>query len=227
MEIDSRAATSKGRVLEARHVVLMAAGSLVAGLVFGYFLRGIWMPTPPPPVVAAKVAAPDPHAMMGAGHMPTLDQMKQMGDAKAAPLLEKLKTDPNNSTLLFQVASIYQATHQFKQAADYFSRTIQADPKNVAAHTELASCLYRAGDVDGAIAQLNQALSVNASDANSLFNLGVIKLEGKGDSKGALAAWQQLLKTNPKLSPERKAIVQQMMAKARGANPRATQGGQQ
>jgi cytochrome c-type biogenesis protein CcmH/NrfG len=40
----------------------------------------------------------------------------------------------------------------------------------------------------------------------------MIKWQGKQDSKGALAAWQQLLKSNPQLSPDRKATVQKMMA---------------
>ena len=36
------------------------------------------------------------------GHTPSLEEMKQMADKKAAPLLEKLKSDPNNSDLLIQ-----------------------------------------------------------------------------------------------------------------------------
>ena len=40
----------------------------------------------------------------------------------------------------------------------------------------------------------------------------MIKLQGKGDGKGAIAAWQRLLKTNPQLSPDRKATVMKLMA---------------
>ena len=76
----------------------------------------------------------------------------------------------------------------------------------------MASCLYYNGDVDGAISQLQQSLRVDPKDANSLFNLGMIKWQGKQDSKGAVAAWQQLLKSNPQLSAERKATVQKLMA---------------
>jgi len=82
---------------------------------------------------------------------------------------------------------------------------------------KLAISLYRSGDVDGAIAQLNRSLSYDPKDANSLFDLGMIKLQGKQDSKGALAAWQQLLKTNPQLSADRKATVQKLMASVQTA----------
>ena len=137
--------------------------------------------------------------------MPTLDQMKQIAEQKAAPVLEKLKGDPNNTDLLTQAGNIYLSTHQFKEAAGYFDRVLQVDPKNVAVRTQMASCMYYNGDVDGAISQLQQSLHYDPKDANSLFNLGMIKWQGKHDGKGAVAAWQQLLKSNPQLSADRKA----------------------
>jgi cytochrome c-type biogenesis protein CcmH/NrfG len=149
---------------------------------------------------------------MGSGHMPGLEAMKQMADKQAEPVLEKLKSDPNNGALLVQAGGIYHTSHQFKEAAVFYGKAMQADPRNVAVRTKLAASLYRAGDVDGAIAQLNQALKIDPKDANSLFDLGMIKLQGKQDGKGALAAWQQLLKSNPQLSADRKATVQKLMA---------------
>lgn len=151
-------------------------------------------------------------AAMASGHMPSVEEMQHMADKQAAPLLEKLKTDPNNTVLLAQVGAIYHSTHQFSQAAGFYDRAVKIDPKNVPLHTKLAISLYRSGDVDGAITQLNQALQYDPHDANSLFNLGMIRLQAKHDGKGALAAWQKLLKTNPDLSPERKTEVQKLMA---------------
>ena len=199
-----------GSVWQAKQVYAMAVISLVVGLAIGYLFRGSQSPAAPAQAVAtAQPAAPT--GGMG-GHMPSLEEMKQMADKKAAPLLEKLKGDPNNSDLLIQAGNIYLNTHQFNEAAGYFDRALQVDPKNVAIRTEMASCLYYNGDVDGAISQLQKALQYNPKDANSLFNLGMIKWQGKQDSKGALGAWQQLLKSNPQLSPDRKAKVQKLIA---------------
>jgi cytochrome c-type biogenesis protein CcmH/NrfG len=191
----------------------MAVISLVVGLAIGYLFRGSQSPAAPPPQPAANAQSAAPAGAMGRD-MPSLKEMKQMADKKAAPLLEKLKTDPNNSGLLIQVGKIYSSTHQFKEAASYYGKALQVDPKNVAIRTEMASCLYYNGDVDGAISQLQQALHYDPKDANSLFNLGMMKWRGKQDSKGAVAAWQQLLKSNPQLSAERKATVQKLMADA-------------
>jgi cytochrome c-type biogenesis protein CcmH/NrfG len=198
-----------GSVWQAKQVYAMAAVCLLLGLAIGYLFRGSQSAASPLPVASST----QPAAMAGAmgGHMPSLDQMKQMADKKAAPLLEKLKADPNNSDLLIQVGNIYKATHQFQEAAGYYGKVVQADPKNVAIRTEMASCLYYNGDVDGAISQLQQSLQYDPKDANSLFNLGMIKWQGKQDTKGALAAWQELLKSNPQLSADRKAAVQKLI----------------
>jgi len=40
----------------------------------------------------------------------------------------------------------------------------------------------------------------------------MMRLQGKQDGKGALAAWRQLLKSNPQLSSERRATVEKLMA---------------
>lgn len=190
-------------ILQPRYVYLMASLCLILGLGIGYAMRGIEKPAPH----ALPAATPS-----ASRHAPTLDDMKRMADQQAAPLLAKLKISPNNSSLLVQVAGIYHGSHQFKEAAGYYDRAVRADPKNVALRTKLASSLYRSGDIDGAITQLNGGLRYEPNDANSLFNLGMIRLQGKGDGKGALAAWRRLLKSNPQLSADRRAEVQKLIA---------------
>ena len=150
-----------------------------------------------------------------ASQPPSLDQMKQMADKQAEPLIAKLKDDPKNTDILNQLGKIYLSTHQFTQAAEYFSKSLELKPKDVATRTTLASCLYYSGDVDGALKQLAQATSDNPKDANSLFNLGMIRWQGKKDGKGALSAWTQLLKANPELEPNKRAQVEKLIADVR------------
>ena len=201
-----------------RQVVMMSAIFLLLGLVIGYFFLGARvLPSPTaaklPPVT--NVGIPAAGASMANHPVPTMDQMKQMAAVQTSALVEKLKTDPNNAALLAQVASIYKTSHQFKDAADYYNRALKIEPKNVTYRTEMASCLYYSGDVDGALNQLNQSLKLKPTDPNTLFNLGMIKYQGKNDSAGAIAAWEQLLKTNPNL--DRKPAVEQMIAEAKAS----------
>jgi len=219
MENETNAQPTAGSAWQAKQVYAMGVISLVVGLAIGYLFRGSQSLAPPAPPVAATQPSPATGGMSGTGEqMPTLDQMKVMADKKAEPLLEKLKADPKNSDLLIQIAKIYRSTHQFKQAAVYYGKALELDPKNVPVRTEMASCMYYDGDTDGAISQLQQALQYSPKDANSLFNLGMIKWHGKQDNKGAVEAWQQLLKSNPELSPDRVAQVQRLMADARLQN---------
>ena len=199
-------------VWQAKQVYSAAVVCLLLGLAIGYLFRGSQSPATPVHAAAAASAQPSPAASAMGGHMPNLDEMKQMADKKAAPQLEKLKTDPKNVALLIQVGNMYRAAHQFKEAASYYDKVVQIDPKNVAIRTELASCEYYNGDADGAISQLQQGLRYEPKDANSLFNLGMIKWQAKQDSKGALTAWRELLRSNPQLSADRKATVEKLIS---------------
>jgi cytochrome c-type biogenesis protein CcmH/NrfG len=212
---------------QVKQVYALAVVCLMIGLAVGYLFRGSRSPVPsggamqaanagPGASAAAGGAAAGIGAQRGVTSQPvTLDQMKQMADKQAEPLLAKLKDDPKNADLLIQAGNIYFSTHQFRQAADYFGKSLEVKPKNTRIRTQMASCLYYSGDVDGAIKQLELATQDDPKDANSLFNLGYIRWQGKKDTEGALAAWSQLLKTNPQLQPAKKAEVEKIMADVR------------
>jgi cytochrome c-type biogenesis protein CcmH/NrfG len=189
------------------HAYAMAAVCLVIGVLVGYLARGSAparsVAAPPQPSPAAAESQP----------MPSPDDMKRMADKQAEPLLAKLKTDPNNADLLNQVGNIYRMTHQFPIAADYYRKSLAANPKNVGPRADLASCLYYQGDVDGAIGQLEKALTYDPKHPGALLNLGLIRWKGKGDSKGAIAAWSQLLKSNPDF--KQKDVVENLITQAK------------
>jgi cytochrome c-type biogenesis protein CcmH/NrfG len=188
----------------------LAAICLFLGVLVGYFLRGSAGAREPATAEATQAGLP---AGAPKGHPTrTLEQMRQLADKQAEPLLAQLKKNTKDKKALTQTAYVYKSAHQFQDAANYFSKVLELDPKEVALRTEMASCLYYSGDVDGALAQLQQSLQYEPKDANSLFNLGMIRWKGKNDPAGAVAAWQELLKTNPKLG--RKPIVEQMIAEA-------------
>lgn len=194
---------------QAWQVYVMAAICLFVGVFVGYLARGSAPAASvqaTQPTVAAATPAP-------AQQMPSLEDMKRMADKQVEPLLAKLQKDPANADLLNQVGSVYRMTHQFKTAADYYQRALDVNPKNVGARTDLASCLYYEGDINGAIAQLEKSLTYDPKHAGTLFNLGMIRWKGKGDAAGAIASWQKLLKSNPDY--QNKDAVQKLIAEAK------------
>jgi cytochrome c-type biogenesis protein CcmH/NrfG len=222
MEPESNPPVSTNPLWRPVQVIVLSAVCLVTGVLLGYLLRGsaptatanasVTAPAPSP-MAAAPVAGATASAGASKEHpQMTLDDMKRMADAKAAPLLEKLKTNPKDADSLNKLGILYRATHQFKEAEGYFEKSLEINPKNADARVDLASCLYYSGDADGALVQLNKALTYDPNHAGALMNIGIIKLKSKNDLPGAIAAWQKLLKTNPDF-PQKDA-VQRMIDEA-------------
>jgi cytochrome c-type biogenesis protein CcmH/NrfG len=216
MDDTARTSTPNGKSsVPANQVYVIAGVCFVVGLLLGYIVSG---KRAMPSVAQGRTptTASNSAPSYAGGHPKlTLEQMKQMADVQASALLEKSKADPKNVALLNQIAGIYQASHQFKEAAEYLEKALKIEPKNVSARTQLASCLYYSGDADGAVSQLNEVLKENPKDVNALFNLGMIKYQGKNDAAGAIAVWERLLKNNPNL--DRKPIVEQLIAEAKAS----------
>jgi cytochrome c-type biogenesis protein CcmH/NrfG len=193
-----------------RQVYVSAAICLALGVTLGYLFRGSGTSSIP----RSAPAATQPDMNASSPSMPSLEQMKHMADKQAEPLLAKLQSDPRNPSLLAQVGRIYESTHQFKEAADYYHKALAIDPRNVIIRNEMASCLYYTGDVDGALQQLEQSLKDDPKNADSLFNIGIIRWQAKNDAAGAVTAWKQLLKLNPDLEDQKKAQVNKLIADA-------------
>ena len=197
----------------------LATICLVIGLAIGYLLRGSAASSTAATVDASTQPSQTAQAAQSQA-MPSLDQMKGMADKQAAPLLEKLKANPNDADVLNQLGTVYRAAHQFKTAIDYYQKSLDINPKNVGARTDLASCLYYLGDVDGALAQLDKSLSYDPKHTGTLVNIGIIRWKGKNDVDGAIAVWQKALKLNP--DAESKHILEHMIAQAQQSKQKVT-----
>lgn len=190
----------------------LAVVCLLLGIAGGWLIRGSQARGPQAEVSNAAVAAPGAGSS-GAEAQPSTDQMKKMADAQAAPLLEKLKADPNNPELLASIGNIYYDTQQYPAAIDFYQRSLKAQPSNAGVRTDMATAYWYSGNAEGAIVEFDKALRYEPNSANALFNLGIVKWQGKMDVQGAVAAWQKLLDTNPNY--EGKEKVRQLIAQAR------------
>ena len=130
-----------------------------------------------------------------------------------APLLDKLKSDPNNPVLLTTIGNLYYDAQQYPIAVDYYRRVLKARASYAAVRTDMATAYWYMGNADSAIAEFNQALIDAPNSPNTLFNLGLVKWKGKKDGAGALADWEQLLAANPNY--EGKGKVEQMMTEVK------------
>jgi cytochrome c-type biogenesis protein CcmH/NrfG len=194
------------------HAYALAVVCLLLGIAGGWLIRGSQAREPQAGVANAAVAAPGAGSS-GADAQLSTDQMKKMADAQAAPLLDKLKADPNNPELLAGIGNIYYDTQQYPAAIDFYQRSLKSQPSNAGVRTDMATAYWYSGNAEGAIVEFDKVLKYEPNSANALFNLGIVKWQGKMDVQGAVAAWQKLLDTNPNY--EGKEKVQQLIAQAR------------
>ena len=185
----------------------LAVTCLLVGVLAGWLVRGSQSSAP----ISEQVASSqEPAAASGA---PTPEQMQRMADTQAAPLLERLKKDPNNVELLANLGNIYYDTQQFTTAIQYYERALQQQPANSGVRTDMATAYWYLGNADTAIQEFNRALTYEPTKPNTLFNLGMVKWQGKMDVAGAVAAWQKLLDSNPNY--ENKDKVVELIAQAK------------
>lgn len=181
---------------------------LLVGVAVGYLARG--SASPQTGVVQAQAAA---QAGMGsAAQTPSREQMRQMAETEAVPVIAQLKSDPNNSDLLYKLGNIYYDAQQYADAVNYYERCLKINPKATDVRTDMATAYHFMGQTDRALQEYGEVLKIDGTHANALFNTGMVKWQDKQDMSGAIVAWKRLLETNPQY-PQRDK-VQQLIAQA-------------
>jgi cytochrome c-type biogenesis protein CcmH/NrfG len=208
----NRASSSSIEQWTSVQAYVLAVICLLVGIAGGWFIRGSQSPaTAAAEPTIASAAAP----AMGdqPAKAPTPAQMQKMADTQAAPLLDKLKADPNNASLLANIGNVYYDTQLYPAAIDYYQRVLKIQPANAGVRTDMATAYWYNGDADSAIVEFKKSLSYEPNKPNTLFNLGIVEWQGKMDIDKAVATWQKLLDTNP--TYEGKDKVVELMAQAK------------
>jgi tetratricopeptide (TPR) repeat protein len=194
----------------------LAGACLLVGIAGGWLVR---RSTSAPATAQALTAPATAQAVAAApanfgteSALPSAQQLKEAADTQAGPLLLQLKAEPENPALLANLGNIYYDAKQYPAAIDYYDRSLKVQPADTSVRTDLGTAYWYTGDADAAIAQFNKSLTYDAKKADTLFNLGIVKWQGKKDGPGAVAAWKKLLETNPAY-PNKDAVLQ-LMAQA-------------
>lgn len=187
---------------------MLAAFCLVLGVALGYLFRGSASPA-----VSAAVSA--------AGQQQSSGTQKQQPSAKtqaalaqaAAPLLDAVNKDPNDFDSLVKLGNLFYDGQQFPSAIQYYERALAIHPDNPDVRTDMGTAYWYTGNAEKALAAMEASLKYRPGHPQTLFNLGWVRWQGKADPKGAIEAWQQLLKANPDYP--QKQQVEQYIAKAK------------
>jgi tetratricopeptide (TPR) repeat protein len=108
-----------------------------------------------------------------------------------------LKADPKNVKAAIELGNRLYDAARYAEAIPYYRQAIALDPKNVSVSTDLGTAIWYTGDADGALAQFEKSLAIDPAHGQTLFNIGIVRSQGKNDQKGATNAWEKLLASNP------------------------------
>ncbi len=165
---------------------LISGACLLLGLAVGYVVFGGQRSGVPvtAPVAIAPAAAGGPQAGL-------------MDEQQAQALRNILARDPTNVQANTQLGNLLYDAGRFAEAVGPYSRAFADDPRNLNVSTDLGTALWYAGKPDEAIAQFGKSLALDPTHPQTLYNLGIVRRDGKNDPAGAIQAWEKLLAANP------------------------------
>lgn len=160
--------------------------SMLFGVILGYLLAG----------GAAPAGAADTYTPPTAGGQVT-PAAGVVSDSELQAYRNVLASDPKNAAAATTLGNKLYDAGRYAEAIAYYQQAFALDPKNVNLSTDLGTALWYTGRPDDALAQFQKSLAVDPVHAQTLFNQGIVRLEGKQDALGAIEAWQTLLAKNP------------------------------
>lgn len=140
--------------------------------------------------------------------------------AVVAALEEEAARNITDPTPRLKLANYFYDQNQWLKAIEWYQKTLELDPKNVNAHTDLGTAYFNVGQPRDALGEYAKSLELDPQHEPTLFNSIVVNMEGTRDLEAAQRAWDRLHKLDPNY-PGLDRLKQRLEA-ARGSGPGAS-----
>lgn len=182
---------------------VLAVITLLLGVAIGYLVRG----SATAETTGQTASTSGTSSNWGSSNFAQQPALPDVTVRAVEPLLEQLKIRPNDAELLINIANTYYDGKDYPHAIDYYQKALKLRPQDVNVRTDMATAIWYSGDPDGAIKEYEQSLKFQPTHPQTLFNMGIVKWQGKKDGKGAVQFWEKLLASNPGY-PDRQKVQQ-------------------
>ena len=108
-----------------------------------------------------------------------------------------LARDPKNLTAAVNAGNLLYDGHRYVEAIPFYQQAFALNESDINVSTDLGTALWYAGRADEALTQYDRSLKISPAHAQTLYNVGIVRADGKHDYPAAVAAWEQLLATSP------------------------------
>lgn len=161
--------------------IVYAVATGIVGLLAGYIIA----------MQAGRTLAPATTTTTTPIQTPLVDE----GELRA--YRNVLVNDPMNVQAAVKAGNLLYDAQRYVEAIPFYQQALTLAPSDIDVSTDLGTALWYAGRPDEALAQYAKSLNINASHAQTLFNIGIVRADGKSDFAGAIDAWNRLLQSHP------------------------------
>ena len=178
--------------------LMLLTFAAITGLVF--FGKSKTRPVAPVPAHAETNWTP-PLRNGGRSETPNKNNVSHGFRVRMARLEKRLKTEPEDTTALYELAALLQDAHRPDSAAVVYERYVRLHPGNRQAWLDLAHCYAEAEQWARAEQTMRGLLERYPDDPSALYNLGAIAAN-RGAMEAAAQWWRQAKdqQTNPEMA---------------------------
>ena len=117
-------------------------------------------------------------------------------------MIAQLEANPKDASIATKIGNLYDDAKMYPKAIQYYEKSVKLSPENPDVLTDLGTAYFYNGNPDQALKDFDRALKVRPNYAQTLFNMGIVKWQGKNDIKGAVASLEPVAADESGLSRE-------------------------
>lgn len=126
-------------------------------------------------------------------------------------LMNEVLKNPQNVNAWIQLGHAYFDTDQYENAINAYEKALELNPNNANVLTDLGIMYRRSGQSHKALENFEKAMTVDPKHENSRINKGIVLMNDLGDRSGAIQAWEELLRINPRAMFNNNQSVEQIV----------------
>ncbi len=132
---------------------------------------------------------------------------------RISSLEKETSLNPNSAEAWARLGDAYFDASVYQKAIDAYNKSLSLNPNNANVMTDLGIMYRRSGEPQKAVESFDKAISIDPRHEPSRFNKGVVLFHDLNDSKGAVAAWKQLVDLNPTAKSPSGMLVSELLKK--------------
>jgi cytochrome c-type biogenesis protein CcmH/NrfG len=190
-----------------KETILTAVVFFVVGFLAGYITdaqlswsgRQKAVTTATPGMSSEMPSGGAPSTAQGGGMPPGLPEGHPPIDSASIikQLQEQAEQNPKDPEIPLRLANFLYDQRQYRQAIEWYQKSLAINPKNVNARTDLGTAYFYLGQAGQALEEYRQSLTLDPDHKPTLLNVIVVNLEGTHDLAAARRAWDRLRNLDP------------------------------